>query len=622
MKKFLYSNILKLTAVIIICALVGAAAFAAMSCGLKYNIEYVYIYNSEYDLKRTMRTVIGELPYDAEFGEMQYKILMRDLAGFGDMINYYIDIPEKNIALSNCDDLSVYEKSEYHYITDTVSNPQVYDNTVSGSRESEELTSNARIYLAVKNEYVEKHNQQKEEALAALKKLVYIVSEMFLAAIILLIYLLAVCGRKEKGGKVNIIWMDKMYAEFNILLIFALFCIGVVPVDFYLSDAESLKEFFQLIAAFEAVLSAAVLALLLSLVRQIKNRSVRSIIFSVCKKLISLAKTFMRQTVRLLSDKSGALAAAALLIYTAAIGLCGMKFVFGGVIIFAFALFIIGTRSKELEKIKQVTKDIKDGILTSKVPPLKSEDYRAFAENINVIGDGLSKALDEQMKSERMKTELITNVSHDLKTPLTSIISYSKLLEDMELMPEEARDYVKIISKKSDRLKALTSDLFDISKAQSGSDEISPEKLNASELIAQSMGELDGEIKKSELEFLVKADENLFFTADGKKMSRVMSNLILNAVKYSLKGTRVYINASEKDNKILLEIKNISAYPLDFDTDEITERFVRGDKSRSEEGNGLGLAIAKTYTELCGGSFKITTDGDLFKASLLFERFV
>ncbi len=220
-----------------------------------------------------------------------------------------------------------------------------------------------------------------------------------------------------------------------------------------------------------------------------------------------------------------------------------------------------------------------------------------------------------------MKTELITNVSHDLKTPLTSIISYSKLLEDMELMPEEARDYVKIISKKSDRLKALTSDLFDISKAQSGSDEISPEKLNASELIAQSMGELDGEIKKSELEFLVKADENLFFTADGKKMSRVMSNLILNAVKYSLKGTRVYINASEKDNKILLEIKNISAYPLDFDTDEITERFVRGDKSRSEEGNGLGLAIAKTYTELCGGSFRITTDGDLFKASLLFERF-
>lgn len=619
MKKFLYYDILKLTAVIIISALVGAAAFSAMSCGLKYNMEYIY--NSEYDFKSTMRIVIGELPYDAEFDEMQYKILMRDLAGFGDMINYYIDIPEKNIALSNCDDLSVYEKSEYRYITDTALNPQVYDNTVGVERVPEELTSNAKIYLAVKNEYVAKYNQQKEEALAALKKLVYIVSEMFLAAIILLIYLLAVCGRKEKGGKVNIFWMDKMYAEFNILLIFALFCIGFVPVGFYLSDAESLKEFFRLIAAFEAVLSAAVLALLLSLVRQIKNRSVKSIIFSVCKKLISLAKTFMRQTVQLLSDKSGALAAAALLIYTAAIGLCGMKFIFGGVIIFAFALFIIGTRSKELEKIKQVTKDIKDGILTSKVPPLKSEDYRAFAENINAIGDGLSKALDEQMKSERMKTELITNVSHDLKTPLTSIISYSKLLEDMELMPEEARDYVKIISKKSDRLKALTSDLFDISKAQSGSEKTNPEKLNASELIAQSMGELDGEIKKSELEFLVKADENLFFTADGKKMSRVMSNLILNAVKYSLKGTRVYINASEKDNKILLEIKNISAYPLDFDTDEITERFVRGDKSRSEEGNGLGLAIAKTYTELCGGSFRITTDGDLFKASLSFERF-
>lgn len=619
MKKFLYSDILKLTAVIIISALVGAAAFSAMSCGLKYNMEYIY--NSEYDFKSTMRTVIGELPYDAEFDEMQYKILMRDLAGFGDMINYYIDIPEKNIALSNCDDLSVYEKSKYHYITDTALNPQVYDNTVGVERVPEELTSNAKIYLAVKNEYVAKYNQQKEEALAALKKLVYTVSEMFLAAFILFIYLLAVCGRKEKGGKVNIIWIDKIYAEIDILLIFALLCVGFVPVGFYLSDAESLKGFLQLIAAFEAMISAAVLTLLLSLVRQIKNRSVRSIIFSVCKKLISFAKAFMRQTVQLLSDKSGALAAAALFIYTAAIGLCGMKFFFGGVIIFAFALFIIGTRSKELEKIKQVTTDIKDGILTSKVPPLKSEDYRAFAENINAIGDGLSKALDEQMKSERMKTELITNVSHDLKTPLTSIISYSKLLEDMELMPEEARDYVKIISKKSDRLKALTSDLFDISKAQSGSDEISPEKLNASELIAQSMGELDGEIKKSELEFLVKADENLFFTADGKKMSRVMSNLILNAVKYSLKGTRVYINASEKDNKILLEIKNISAYPLDFDTDEITERFVRGDKSRSEEGNGLGLAIAKTYTELCGGSFRITTDGDLFKASLLFERF-
>lgn len=244
-----------------------------------------------------------------------------------------------------------------------------------------------------------------------------------------------------------------------------------------------------------------------------------------------------------------------------------------------------------------------------------------MSENINDIAKGLDESLSAKLKAERLKTELITNVSHDLKTPLTSIISYTELLSGVEGLPEEAKDYARIIANKSDRLKNLTQDLFDISKVQSGNESVVLEKIDVSLLINQSLGEHDNEIQQSGLTFCINTAKDLYISADGRKMSRVVSNLINNILKYTMKNTRVFISAYEKNDEIVMEFKNIASYPMDFNAQEIVGRFVRGDSSRTAEGNGLGLAIAKSYTEICDGKFEVIIDGDMFKAFLKFRKY-
>lgn len=258
------------------------------------------------------------------------------------------------------------------------------------------------------------------------------------------------------------------------------------------------------------------------------------------------------------------------------------------------------------------------GKMTYNIPTLKSSDLNSLAQDINEIAVGLDESVSARVRAERMKTELITNVSHDLKTPLTSIINYTELLNNVEGLPEEAKDYAQIIAKKSDRLKRLTQDLFDISKIQSGNEEITFERIDIALLVAQSLGEHDGEIKKSELIFCVNLEKELYICADGRKMSRVIGNLMSNILKYAMKNTRVFVTTSTQGDRAVVEFKNTSAYPMDFDAREIMGRFVRGDKSRSVEGNGLGLAIVHSYTQAVGGKFEIVTDGDLFKAIISF----
>ena len=231
----------------------------------------------------------------------------------------------------------------------------------------------------------------------------------------------------------------------------------------------------------------------------------------------------------------------------------------------------------------------------------------------------MQAALQNELRAERMKSELITNVSHDLKTPLTSILSYSDLLCQEQLTPEEANDYAKIIHQKSLRLKNLTSDLFDISKVQSGAEQMQCERIDACTLVRQALGEQDKAIAESRLTLKVDIPEReLPIWADGKKMSRVMENLIGNCIKYALPGTRVFVSAAERDGQAVIELKNIANYAMDFDPGEITERFVRGDAARSTEGSGLGLAIAKSYVEACGGALAVEVDGDLFKVCITF----
>lgn len=272
-----------------------------------------------------------------------------------------------------------------------------------------------------------------------------------------------------------------------------------------------------------------------------------------------------------------------------------------------------------LNKIIKGTEEISSGNLNYIIEEKGQGDLSKMAHNINNMKEGFKKSVDNEMKSERMKSELITNVSHDLKTPLTSIINYVNLLKKQDISEEERAAYIEVLDRKSQRLKVLIEDLFDVSKISSGAVELNIETVDVTALLKQAMGEFDEKIKKSSLTFRVNTPkEKVYVNLDGKKTWRVFENLISNILKYSQSNTRVYIDLIEDENKVIIIMKNISAYEMEFDVSEIFERFKRGDKSRSTEGSGLGLAIAKSIVEIQGGKMNIEIDGDLFKVVVEF----
>ena len=464
-------------------------------------------------------------------------------------------------------------------------------------------------------------------------------------ALILFIYLLCVCG-KNKDGEHKSMWLDNIWTEVHLVAMggigFGAVVLCVILLDEFYTGHFPLNMMNMVVGISAAITSAVVITSLLSIIRNIKCK--RFVESSIIVRVIRWCwKTFVKVLVWLrngfvgyrnllfktLSKKTGVILISMLFAYTALIGLFGiftleagnLFWIFVGIALFGFASFFIAHRSKDIDEIKKGVSEVRNGNVAYKIPELKSEDMKALATNINDIAKGLDESVSAKVKAERMKTELITNVSHDLKTPLTSIISYTELLANVEGLPEEAKDYAQIIANKSDRLKTLTQDLFDISKVQSGNESVVLEKLDVSLLINQSLGEHDNEIKKSELPFCVNAPKELYISADGRKMSRVISNLISNILKYTMKNTRVFISAYEENGEVIMEFKNIASYPMDFNAEEIVGRFVRGDESRTQEGNGLGLAIAKSYTEICNGKFEIVLDGDMFKAILKFRKY-
>ena len=248
------------------------------------------------------------------------------------------------------------------------------------------------------------------------------------------------------------------------------------------------------------------------------------------------------------------------------------------------------------------------------VPP-----FRKHAEHLNHIGEGMQRAVDEQMKSERTKTELITNVSHDIKTPLTSIVNYVDLLKGLEIENDCAREYLDVLDRQSQRLRKLTEDLVEASKASAGSIPMELERTDAGLLLTQALGEYEDRFRELQLEPVTRLGaEDAMIKADGKLLWRVFDNLLSNICKYSLPGTRVYLSTECKDGRVTVSFKNISRYALDISSDELMERFVRGDSSRSTEGSGLGLSIARSLTTMQGGTFHISIDGDLFRADISF----
>ena len=259
------------------------------------------------------------------------------------------------------------------------------------------------------------------------------------------------------------------------------------------------------------------------------------------------------------------------------------------------------------------------GNLSGKVDDkLMVGSFKDFADNLNNLADVAVVAAQKQLKSERMKTELITNVSHDIKTPLTSIINYVDLLQKPHT-EEEGQQYLEVLDRQSQRLKKLVDDLMDMSKASTGNMSLEITRVDAVESVNQALGEFADKLDRALLSPVFRRPEGpVYMLADGKLVWRVLSNLLGNAVKYAHPGTRLYIDLQEMEGKVILSLKNISREELNLDAEELMERFVRGDASRNTEGRGLGLNIAKSLVELQKGQLQLLVDGDLFKVTLIF----
>jgi signal transduction histidine kinase len=300
----------------------------------------------------------------------------------------------------------------------------------------------------------------------------------------------------------------------------------------------------------------------------------------------------------------------------------------GFLIIFTFAFFIVGIplfimiikRTGSFNKILINTRALANGEFEPDLEIKGKSVIAKLAEDINKMKYGVKTSQKAQAKSERLKTELITNVSHDLRTPLTSIITYTELLKNSGLAEDERNAYIEIIDRKSQRLKVLIDDLFEASKMASGSIELSKQKVDIVQLLQQSLAEYNETIQDSQVQFrITNPDSPVYAFVDGQKLWRVFENLIGNIINYSLENTRAYINIKEEQNHVIIMFKNISKYELSEDTDELFERFKRGDESRHTDGSGLGLAIAKSIIDLHEGTLDIDVDGDLFKVTITLE---
>ena len=295
---------------------------------------------------------------------------------------------------------------------------------------------------------------------------------------------------------------------------------------------------------------------------------------------------------------------------------------YDGGIFFLLALaldlaLLVGTAwlTHQLQILQAMGKSLAAGDLEAQLDTRKLFlDIKTHAESLNAIGAGMNEAVNRRMRSERLKTELITNVSHDIKTPLTSIVNYVDLLKKEDL-PPAAAEYVAVLDRQSSRLKKLTEDLVEASKASTGNVAVHLEPIVVNEIIHQAVGDYDERLAAGHLDVVVNTYEgNLMALTDGRLLWRVLDNLLSNVCKYAMAGTRVYVDLGVRDGMVLLAVKNISRDPLNVNAEELMERFVRGDASRHTEGSGLGLNIARSLMDLMGGSFQLSVDGDLFKA--------
>lgn len=450
-----------------------------------------------------------------------------------------------------------------------------------------------------------------------------------------MVWLTVTAGRKPKDEEIHLNGFDRWYTEIAAGAVIGIWLAGTIILGTLIANS-SLGYSYAVVTVIVTCLICGTYTMAwfligyLSLVRRIKagtlwkNSLIRKVLKWIGKcsgKLADFVRAFSRNTAEKI--KVLLVGGAFLFLQFLIIG-C----IFGGAEVFLLALMAVDVaamifvirKADGLDLIMDGLKKISDGELQYKIKTdTLTGKQKVMAEYINNIGGGLDAAVENSLKKERMQTELITNVSHDLKTPLTSIINYVDLMKRENPTDPKIQEYLRILDEKSQRLKVLTEDVVEASKASTGNIKLEMNDIDFVEMVQQVIGEFEEKFQEKNLTMMVHfTDEPSIIYADGQRMWRVLENVFGNVVKYAMEGTRVYAEISNRNKKVTFSLKNISAQPLNISADELTERFIRGDVARNTEGSGLGLSIAKSLTELQGGEFKLYLDGDLFKVMITF----
>lgn len=450
--------------------------------------------------------------------------------------------------------------------------------------------------------------------------------------IIICSYLILSLGHKKDYEGIYLNYLDKLPLG---VLIIILSIIGTIIGAICVSGPSLIDNIFSAIGFILLCLDIymCVAIFIASVIKRIKaetllKNTLTYRILKWLKKIFIKFKNWLNKSFDLLFSNTNS---------TLKLGLIYFGFIFGSMLLWAmtkysilvllvpglwiYVFILLLKKIHSIYKIKDAIHDIYEGKSDTKLDESDfSGDFLEMASDVNDIAGGFSNAIAENLKSERLKTELITNVSHDIKTPLTSIISYVDLLKQENIDNEKAQEYINVLDSKSQRLKKLIEDLVEASKASSGNIKLTLENLNVKELLKQCIGEFEDRFKNKNLDIITNIPkEDVHIQADSRYMYRVIENLFSNINKYALENSRVYIDVTKDIDKIKIDIKNISKEKLNISPDELMQRFVRGDKSRFTEGSGLGLSISKSLTELQNGNFEISIDGDLFKVNLSFD---
>ena len=450
-----------------------------------------------------------------------------------------------------------------------------------------------------------------------------------------MVWLTVTAGRRPEDEEIHLNGFDRWYTEIAAGTVIGIWLAGTIISGTLIANSS--------LGYSHVVVTVIVICLIcgtytmawfligyLSLVRRIKagtlwkNSLIRKVLKWIGKcsgKLVDFARAFSRNT----AEKVKVLLVGGAFLFLQFL-IIGCVFSGAGVFLLALmavdvAVMIFAIRKADgQDRIMDGLKKISDGELQYKIKTdTLTGKQKVMAEYINNIGSGLDAAVENSLKKERMQTELITNVSHDLKTPLTSIINYVDLMKRENPTDPKIQEYLRILDEKSQRLKVLTEDVVEASKASTGNIKLEMNDIDFVEMVQQVIGEFEEKFKEKNLTMMVHfTDEPSIIYADGQRMWRVLENVFGNVVKYAMEGTRVYAEISNRNKKVTFSLKNISAQPLNISADELTERFIRGDVARNTEGSGLGLSIAKSLTELQGGEFKLYLDGDLFKVMITF----